>query len=443
VASDYVLVCPRCEEISAKYLGSGELFSRWSDGIVQWYYNPANALPPFDDVAFSLAAIQAAVDQWEGVCGIDFQYMGLTEQEPQNFDDLTTVIGWAPIGYAGLGGGIVDAPWEEVLRLGYWPMQEGFVAIRPVAFPDLFTDDMLQFEFIKLMTHELGHMICLGHSDDTNSVMSANPYNSLYGVRPDDIAAAQALYGPPPILRIPERFSPPPVDTGVTVSNPHFAVGSSWEDLVEVSEVNDETPDQTLYFQVVCQGLPSGEGTAYFVDPSGYPHLLWDADNEWANVAGGMGLDGLATIKSLPGTWWYYWVIEDATVVASSIEVNTTVAHNLAPQAALHLSEALGRAPLMVTMEVEASDPEGDAVTAEWHVPGNEEWTTPVTGSVTDTFTFSDPGVYRIFIAISDDAPRYEGSGRGCRKVLSATVRVYPADPPAQHATRRVAPSRR
>ena len=442
-ASDFVLVCPHCEDSSAKYLEAGATFSRWSDGVIQWYYNPANALPPFDDVPTALAAIQAAIDQWEGVCGIDFQYMGLTEQEPQNFDDFMTVIGWAPIGVAGLGGGIVDAPLEEVLRLGYWPMQEGFVAVRPVAYPDLFTDDMVIFEFIKLMTHELGHMLCLGHSDDPDSVLFANPYNSLFGVRPDDIAAVQALYGPPSILRIPEKFSPPPTDPEVTVSDARFLIGTSWDDLVEISEVDDETPDQTLYFQVVCQNLPSGEGTAYLVDPSGYPHLLWDADNEWANVSSGMGLDAVATVKLLPGTWWYYWVIEDATVVASSIEVNTTVAHNLAPAAFLQLSAVLGRAPLTVTVEVEASDPEGDAVTAEWHVPGNEEWTTPVTGPVTDIFTFPDPGVYQIFIAISDDAPRYEGAGEGCRKVLPATVRVYPPDPPPQHATRRVSPSRR
>lgn len=440
-ASDFVLVCPRCEDYSAKYLGSNEIFSRWSDGVVEWYYNPDHALPPFDDVPTALAAIQAAIDQWEGVCGIDFRYMGLTEREPQNFDDFTTVIGWAPIGVAGLGGGIIDAPWEEVLRLGYWPMQEGFIALRPVPYSDLIPEEVRIFEFIKLMTHELGHMICLGHSDDTNSVMSANPYNSLYGVRRDDIAAVQALYGLPPTLRIPEVFSPPPANTEVTVSGSYFAVGSGWDDLVEISEVNDETPDQKLYFQIECQGLPSGEGTSYLVDPSGYPHLLWEHDNEWSSVASGMGLQDVAIIKSLPGTWRYYWVIEDTTVVASSIAVNTTVTHNLAPEATLKLTAAWGRAPLTVTAAVKATDPEDDAVTAEWHVPGNEPWTTPVIGSVTDSFTFRDPGVYRIFIAIGDDAPRYEGAGAGYRKVLPATVRVYPSYLPPLHPTRRLSPS--
>lgn len=442
-ASDFVLLCPRCEDSSAKYLGSNVIFSRWSDGVVEWYYNPANALPPFDDVPTALAALQSAIDQWEGVCGIDFRYRGLTEQEPQDFEDFTTVIGWAPIGVAGLGGGIVDAPWEEYLRLGYWPMQEGFVALRPVPYSDLVPDEVRIFEFVKLMVHELGHMLCLGHSDDANSVLYADPYNSLYGVRPDDIAAVQALYGPPRRLRLPEVFSPPPAHPDVTVSSAHFAVGSSWDEQVEITEVTGETPDQTLYFLAECHGLPSGDGTAYLVDPSGYPHLMWEHDNEWTSVAGGMGLQNVSIVKSLPGTWSYYWVIEASTVLAGSIEVRTTVPHNLAPRAALDLSADSGRAPLTVTVTVDATDPEGDAVSAEWHMPGFEPWVTPVTGTVTDAFTFRDPGVYRIFIAIHDDAPRYEGAGTGYRKVLPATVRVMPPHPPPRPALRRLtSPSR-
>ena len=81
-------------------------------------------------------------------------------------------------------------------------------------------------------------------------------------------------------------------------------------------------------------------------------------------------------------------------------------------------------------------------MTAVWHVPGNEPWTTPVIGPVTDSFTFLDPGVYRIFIALSDDAPRYEIAGEGYRKLLPATVRVFPPDPLPRRAPRRLSPSR-
>ena len=49
-------------------------------------------------------------------------------------------------------------------------------------------------------------------------------YRELFarcGVRPDDIAAVQALYGPPRRLRLPAAFSPPPVHPDVTVSKPY------------------------------------------------------------------------------------------------------------------------------------------------------------------------------------------------------------------------------
>ena len=435
-ASDFVLVCPSCEASTAKYLGSGEGFSRWKDAVIEWYYNPAHALPPFDDPQVALYAIQSAVDQWEGVCGIDFRYMGLTNREPQDFEDFTTVIGWAAIGVAGLGGGVADAPREEELRLGYCPMQEGFVAVRPVPWPDLIPDRVRIFEFIKLMTHELGHMLCLGHSDDPNSVLFADPYNGLYGVRPDDIAAAQALYGPPRELRPPVPFTAPPLDPVVVVANQYFAVGASWDGLVEISEITDETPDEKLYFWAEYHNLPSGEGDAYLVDPSGYVHLWWQADNEWANVAGGMGLDDIAIIRTLPGTWRYYWIVGGATVLSAAIEVHSAGTRNLPPEATLQTSGTVGPPPLTLTVRLQATDPERDAVSATWHVPDHEAWTTPVTGTVTDTFTFRDVGVYRIFVEVVDDAPRYEGAGKGYRRVLPVTVRVTPPPPPP----RRVGP---
>jgi hypothetical protein len=437
-ASDFVLVCPSCQTSTAKYLGSGEMFSRWRDAVIPWYYNPANALPPFDDPQVALAAIQSAISQWEGVCGIDFRYMGLTNRKPQDFEDFITVIGWAPIGVAGLGGGVADAPWEEELRLGYCPMQEGFVAVRPIPWPDLIPDRVRIFEFIKLMTHELGHMLCLGHSDDPNSVLFADPYNGLYCVRPDDIAAAQALYGPPPILRPPQPFAVPPQDPEVIVSRQYFAVGVDWNDLVEISEVTDETPDQTLYVWAECQNLPSGEGDAYLVDPSGFVHLWWQADNEWANVASGMGLDDISIVKTLPGTWHYYWVIGGATVVAAAIQVDTTSNRNLPPDATLQSSSTTGPPPLTVTIRLTASDPEGDAVSAVWHVPGLEAWTTPVTGTIHDAFTFREVGVYRIFIEVLDDSTRYEGAGAGYRRLLPVTLRVTPPPPPPRRALSRL-----
>jgi hypothetical protein len=166
---------------------------------------------------------------------------------------------------------------------------------------------------------------------------------------------------------------------------------------------------------------------------------MWEADIQTSGISvlSTTGLQDIWLVKSLPGTWWYYWVIEDATVVSASLEVDTTVDHNLPPEATLAPVSTTGTAPVTVTLEIEASDPEGDAVTAVWHVPGFEPWTAPVDGTLSDTFTFADPGVYEIFVEVLDDAPRYEGAGRGFRTLLRSTVGVTPPPPaPRGVATR-------
>ncbi len=49
-----------------------------------------------------------------------------------------------------------------------------------------------------LLTHEMGHMLAIKHSDKQNAVMFASPYNSYAfqnTLRGDDAAACASLYG--------------------------------------------------------------------------------------------------------------------------------------------------------------------------------------------------------------------------------------------------------
>jgi hypothetical protein len=424
-ASDFILNRPPDSQPHAKYLGAGQGFARWSEPTIRWRYNPARASAPFDDVAATVALIEGLMAEWEGVSGIRFHFEGLTSRSPTDWEDGVTVIGWNESGHGSFGGGVADAPWEVYISLGYWPMFDGFVAIDPTFCPPTWPAAERQFVFRHLMVHELGHLLCLGHSDNPNSVMFAGPYNSVQSVRPDDIAGAQALYGLPRELRLPSPLQIPPVDPGVTVNGTYFAVGTGWDDLTIVTEIDDTTPDQLLFVWWSATNLPFGEMRHYLVDPYGFPQRLIVGENQWMSVASGTSLQDIAIVKTLPGTWQFVLTIEDATILSFPIPVSTTVAWDQAPAGALTLTPWSGLAPHTATISMTASDPEGGPVTAVWHVPGEEEWSAPVVGTMSHTVTVAEPGVFDVFIELYDGWERYPLAGEGFRTLLHAQIWAY------------------
>jgi hypothetical protein len=424
-ASDFILTRPPDSHPQAKYLGAGQGFARWAQPTIPWYYNPANASEPFTDVFETVALIEDVMAEWEGVAGIRFRFQGLTTRAPTDWDDGVTVVGWNQSGHGSYGGGVADAPWEVYISLGYWPMFEGFVAIDHSFCPPTWPAAEREFVFRHLMVHELGHLLCLGHSDNPNSVMYAGPYNGVQPVRPDDIAGVQALYGLPRELRLPSPLSIPPVDPGATVNGFYFAVGTNWDDLTIVTEIDDTTPDQLLFVWWSATNLPFGEMRHYLVDPYGFPQRLIVGENLWPSVASGTSLQDVAIVKTLPGTWQFVLTIEDATILSFPIPVNTAVAWDQAPTGTLTLTPWSGLAPHTTTVEMTASDPEGGPVMAVWHVPGQEEWSQPAVGATSHTVTVSEPGVYDVFIELSDDWERYPLAGEGFRKLLHAQIWAY------------------
>jgi hypothetical protein len=423
-ASDFVLLHPGAAHSQAKYLGAGG-FARWQEPTIRWHYNPDHASAPFDDVAATVALIEELMAEWEGASGIRFHFEGLTSRSPTNWDDGVTVIGWNDGGQGSYGGGVADAPWEVYLSLGYWPMFDGFVSIDPWFCPPSWPAAEREFVFRHLMVHELGHMLCLGHSDNPNSVLYAGPYNGAQSVRPDDIAGVQALYGLPRELRLPSPLQIPPVDPNVTVNGYYFAVGTGWDDLTIVTEIDDDTPDELLFVWWSATNLPHGEMRHYLIDPYGFPNRLIVGWNQWQSMASGSSMQDIAIVKTLPGTWQFVVTIEDATIVNFPIPVSTTVAWDQAPAGSISVAPWSGLAPHTATITMTATDPEGSPVMAVWHVPGQEEWSQPAVGTTSHTVTVNAPGVYDVFIELFDDWERYPLAGEGFRKLLHAQIWAF------------------
>jgi hypothetical protein len=255
--------------------------------------------------------------------------------------------------------------------------------------------------------------------------MFAGPYNGAQSVRADDIAVVQALYGLPRELRLPSPLSIPPADPNVTVNDFYFAVGTGWDNLEIVTEIDDATPDELLFVWWSATNLPHGELRHYLVDPYGFPNRLLVSWNEWQSMASGTSLQDIAVVKTLPGTWQLVVTIEDATIVRFPIPVNTMVEWNQAPAGSITVTPWSGLAPHTTTITMTATDPEGDPVTAVWHVPGHEEWTAPAVGTTSHTVTVTEPGVYDVFIELYDDWERYPLAGEGFRTLLHAQIWAY------------------
>lgn len=171
-------------------------FPTWPSRELRYYYNPDNQPDAITTTAM-VELIQNAARKWENLCNVRFTYLGLHTAVP-NVDatfstiDRLNVIGWQPLmgskagfdgyvswWYSGAAPSLVDA--DMVLntaagdRLASNPRDLG-----------------------ALITHEMGHMLAIRHSDVQASVMYANPYNTYdfqSTLRGDDAEACASLYG--------------------------------------------------------------------------------------------------------------------------------------------------------------------------------------------------------------------------------------------------------
>ncbi|HQP43709.1 MAG TPA: hypothetical protein PLV66_08540, partial [Thermoanaerobaculales bacterium] len=225
--------------------------------------------------------------------------------------------------------------------------------------------------------------------------------------------------------RLPDPLAIPPADPNVIVNGTYFAVGTGWDNLTTITEIDDATPDELLFVWWSATNLPFGEMRHYLVDPSGFPQRLLVGENHWTSMASGTSLQEIAIVKTLPGTWQFVLTIEDATIVTFPIPVNTTAEWDRAPAGSLAVTPWSGLAQHTATIAMTATDPEGDLVTAVWHVPGQEEWSEPAAGTTSHTVTVNEPGVYDVFIELYDDWERYPLAGEGFRTLLHAQIWAY------------------
>jgi len=451
---------------AAPALGMNDSFGRWTT-TVKLVYDPDNAPPKYTDPDKVQQLLMEAAAEWELVSGIRFTMVGVDASAPDDDnlfgprDGLVRVYWGNTQGAAALAGpsfGDYDSD------LGYYPYDDGSVVLSTDN--EIWkTDDF----FVSTLTHELGHLLGLGHSDNPQSLMYANPYTFLNHPRQDDIQAIQVLYGSPAVAidpALPQArwvYSPPPVASKAAVDavfkpnsldpqSVHMALGAA-----TVSSITAQSSDNEFVF--FNPGGYGGGGvalnrqlTVIGVDPFGYVYtrrpltLMCSA----GSVCGGGGVSialGLL-MKSMPGNWSIYVVDEEQNVTLASLElpVETTVSYNLPPTGSA--SVVAGSTPSSATFTITATDPENNPVTVVWHGPGvvdlngdqilDSDIRDPLDagGKASRSFNFSQAGTHTLFVSLIDDQVRYNKNaagfstaGRGFQTLLRLQVSLPVTDP--------------
>ena len=176
------------DTVSPRYLPFSNLeHRRWENNNIPWWYNPSGQQYGTEE---TVQAIQLAMNAWENVSGVNFVYMGTTNQSLANQKDDKFVIGWLD-GATFLNRFGNYWAYSQIWWNGQY-VTDGEISINA----DRFSARNIG-AFQGIITHELGHTLGLDHSDQSLSIMYSSPYHTAdyqKTLRLDDILAASVLY---------------------------------------------------------------------------------------------------------------------------------------------------------------------------------------------------------------------------------------------------------
>ncbi|MBF0191748.1 MAG: matrixin family metalloprotease [Magnetococcales bacterium] len=427
------------ETYQQPYLGISDPFGRWN-GTITWSYNPTGAPTLFNDSAKVVTLIQGVMAEWEGVSGVKFSHKEVnTALQDVSTDNVVAVTWGYANGAAAMAGPSRSYSTGSDSALGYNPYTDGSVVISSTfdwTQSSQLTTAQSEALFKKILLHEVGHLIGLGHSDNPVSLMYANPYNNIGHLMADDIAAAQGYYGSATNPVTAATYTPP--TTSKTIFNSSHLFLSSSGASKEVTTLTDSTADSdVLYINLSFNGSFSKTVEIIVTDPSGYSIQETTAALSCAAsyiCSSYQSVGYTDNLKKVTGVYHVYVVADAQQVAHQTFTVNTNPVWNRSPSATLVTSATSGRAPLTISGTVNATDTEGDTISMTWHIPGvGSVVESGFSGSATRSMTFSTPGEYVVYVAVNDNSSRYTGSGQnspasqageGARLVLRQVITV-------------------
>ncbi len=196
-ASDYQIKHSKNKQSKYKTFNAPDSTPTYTDNTVEWFYNSTNQnLSAFSEED-TIEVIKRSMRSWSDISGVKFVYKGLTSNNINNTSDGIITIGfWSNNAYSakhGSGGAFTGVEWK-----GTDPkVTEGHMIINAGDNSNNSSIPKNLTELQGLITHEVGHLLAIDHSDVEESIMFADPYHSYEYqtiLRNDDIKIASLLY---------------------------------------------------------------------------------------------------------------------------------------------------------------------------------------------------------------------------------------------------------
>ncbi|MFK7863175.1 MAG: matrixin family metalloprotease [Pseudohongiellaceae bacterium] len=393
------------------FLGISTELSLWENGVVKLAYNHSGARADIS-AAEIIEKLQQAFTILENVADLDLQFLGESTAAPLDFSDNIVTIGWEAFGGSAIAkaGPAGSASFSTITRLGYFPNVDGsfqFNSLRDGSYD------------VNVMVHEMMHLLGLGHSENPVSIMT--PIVTRYGSpQADDIAALQAMYGPPDNLVISNQtveltaqaragFVVNESDSGLVVrrassSNNNSNAITGFENIDASFAARDE-----IFLRLNYQGGVIGDTVqVYLTDPNGFISLDSSQSIRFNSRIEFYFLEFAETITPIAGEWRVQVGIAGSPTLDFTFNVEPRAKdYNQTPTATLSSS---GSGNGLFNFTVAASDPEGDTLTFDWFIPGEGRLLNRGASLATNVAA-STPA--RMFVSVKDNGIKKDGASSG------------------------------
>lgn len=357
----------------SEFVGFSPNFGRFPTGIVKMSYNHAGA-PADTSIEEVEAVLRKSFATIEGIADIKFDYSGVSADPAADAANNVVVIAWFTQegNTLATAGPAVSFDTAEFVKIGYFPFTSGSFDFNSVhGDPTVSTS-----------VHELLHLLGLAHSDNPVSLM--RPEDSRFNEpQADDIAALQAMYGPPDILTIPNlAITLNPASSGgivVDTAGSQFLLGAETEtggfaEAPVQSIVAGAVAGSIVTLQLAHTGTtPDAALAVYLTDPNGHTNLIPNTSLDLASGNTFITLDSFDILSAVAGDWMVTVGNGGSQIAKFTLPVDVIPnTDNKNPVAAL-TKTSIGNNQF--TLAMTASDPEGDALKFRWNIPGQGELT--------------------------------------------------------------------